>query len=154
MSMLPTTQIEVRQETAQLLIEKAAMHKLSLDEYLRTMAERDNPPPVKTLDEILASFRAEAEAQGYSEDDLDELFTEARKEVFQDKQGQATTSGAPSAAGLSPQELAALEAQVQAQGHKFYGIFADDPGALAVFDEIEQLRNQQPLANLTVSSSS
>lgn len=74
MSMLPTTQIEVRQETAQLLTEKAAIHKLSLDEYLRTMAERDNPPPVKTLDEILASFRAEAEAQGYSEADFDELF--------------------------------------------------------------------------------
>jgi hypothetical protein len=153
MSMLPTTQIEVRQETAQLLMEKAAVHKLSLEEYLRTMAERDSPPPLKTLDEILASFRAEAEAQGYSEDDLDDLFTEARKEVFQAKHGQAAALDAPSAADLSPQELAALEAQVQAQGHTFYGIFADDPGALEVFDEIEELRNQQPLANLTASSS-
>ena len=64
------------------------MHNLSLDEYLHTMAERDSPSPLKTLDEILASFRAEVEAKGYSEDDLDELFTEARKEVFQAKQNQ------------------------------------------------------------------
>jgi hypothetical protein len=89
MSVLQTTQIEVRQETAQLLMEKAAARKLSLDEYLRTMAESDSQPRLKTLDEILAPFRAEVEAKGYSEDDLDELFTEARKEVFQAKQGQA-----------------------------------------------------------------
>ncbi len=88
MSVLQTTQIEVRQETAQLLMEKAAARKLSLDEYLRAMAESDSPPRQKTLDEILAPFRAEVEAAGYTEDELDELFTEARKEVFQSKQGQ------------------------------------------------------------------
>ena len=55
------------------------------------------------------------------------------------------SSVAASAQNLSPQELAELEAQVQAQGHKFYGVFADDPGALDVFDEIERLRDQQPL---------
>ena len=43
-------------------------------------------------------------------------------------------------------ELAALEAQVQAQGHKFYGIFADDPGALEVFDDIERLRDQETIS--------
>lgn len=53
---------------------------------------------------------------------------------------------------LSPQELAELEALVQAQGHKFYGIFADDPGALEVFDEIERLRDQQTIANSAASS--
>ncbi len=47
---------------------------------------------------------------------------------------------------LSADELAKLEAQVQAQGHKFYGIFADDPGALEVFDEIERLRDQETIA--------
>jgi hypothetical protein len=88
MSVLQTTQIEVLQETAQLLMEKAAARKLSLDEYLRAMAESDSPPRLKTLDEILAPFRAEVEAAGYTEDELDELFTEARKEVFQSKQGQ------------------------------------------------------------------
>lgn len=88
MSVLQTTQIEVRQETAQLLMERATARKLSLDEYLRAMAESDSAPRLKTLDEILAPFRAEVEAAGYTEDELDELFTEARKEVFQSKQGQ------------------------------------------------------------------
>ena len=83
---LQTTQIEVGQDTARLLAEKAAAHKLSLDEYLRAMAEEDHFPKLKTLDEILAPFRAEVEAKGCSEDELDELFTEARKEVFQAKQ--------------------------------------------------------------------
>ena len=86
---LQTTQIEVQQETARLLMERAAERKLSLDEYLRTMAESDSLPKLKTLDEILAPFRAEVEAAGYSEDELDELFTEARKEAFQAKQRQA-----------------------------------------------------------------
>jgi hypothetical protein len=83
---MQTTQIEVQQETARLLMEKAAARNLSLDEYLREMVEIDRPPQMKTLDEILRPFRAEVEAKGYSEDELDELFTEARKEVFQAKQ--------------------------------------------------------------------
>jgi hypothetical protein len=43
---------------------------------------------------------------------------------------------------MTPQELAELEAQVEAMGHKYYGIFADDPGGMEVFDEIERLRDQ------------
>jgi hypothetical protein len=46
----------------------------------------------------------------------------------------------------SADELTMLEAQVQAQGHKFYGIFADDPGALEVFDEIERLRDEETVS--------
>lgn len=88
MSRLPTAQIEIGQETAQLLLAKAAARNLTLEEYLRKMAESDNQLALKTLDEILAPFRAEVEAQGYSEEELDELFTEARKEVFQAKQGR------------------------------------------------------------------
>ncbi|MEP7339922.1 MAG: hypothetical protein ABI977_19445 [Acidobacteriota bacterium] len=64
----------------------------------------------------------------------------------------ATAPAASGADGLSPQELAELEAQVQAQGHKFYGIFSDDPGALEVFDEIERLRDQQIIANPVTSA--
>jgi hypothetical protein len=83
---MQTTQIEIQLETARLLREKAAARNLSLDEYLREMVEADKPLQIKTLDEILAPFRAEVEAKGYSEDELDELFTEARKEIFQAKQ--------------------------------------------------------------------
>ena len=35
-----------------------------------------------------------------------------------------------------------LDAQLRAKGYKHFGIFADDPGALEVFDEIERLRDQ------------
>ncbi len=35
-----------------------------------------------------------------------------------------------------------LDRLLQKQGHRHYGIFADDPGALEVFDEIERLRDQ------------
>lgn len=45
-------------------------------------------------------------------------------------------------------EMMELEAQVQAQGHLFYGIWADDPEALAVFDEIEQARDLLPAARI------
>lgn len=83
---LPTTRIEIQRETTLLLMEKAAARKLSLDEYLRAMAENDQLARPKTLEEILAPFRAEVQARGYSEDELEELFTEARKEVFQAKQ--------------------------------------------------------------------
>jgi hypothetical protein len=48
---------------------------------------------------------------------------------------------------MTAKELTELEAQIEAMGHKYYGIFADDPGALEVFDEIERLRNQHTVVN-------
>lgn len=44
-----TTQIEIRQEMAQLQMEKTAALKLSLDEYLRATAENDCLLRLKTL---------------------------------------------------------------------------------------------------------
>lgn len=70
-------------------------------------------------------------------------------EAFEKVQTLFTTNGSE---GEPVPELAELEAQVQAQGHKFYGIFADDPGALEVFDEIERLRDQETIANSAASS--
>ena len=46
---------------------------------------------------------------------------------------------------LSQPELTRLEEQAQALGHKLYGVFANDPGALAVFDEIERRRDQHTI---------
>ena len=48
----------------------------------------------------------------------------------------------PEAAPPLDEELAA---QLRAKGYKHFGIFADDPGALAVFDEIERLRDQHTI---------
>ncbi len=55
---------------------------------------------------------------------------------------------------LSPEELAELEARALAQGHKFYGIFAEDPGALEVFDEVERLRDQHTIAGAVAPAQS
>lgn len=49
------------------------------------------------------------------------------------------TEPEPDAQALPQSELAA---RLKAQGHACYGIFADDPGALEVFDEIERLRDE------------
>lgn len=46
---------------------------------------------------------------------------------------------------MSPRELAELEAQVEAMGHEYYGVFANDPGAMEVFDEIERLRDRHTI---------
>lgn len=56
--------------------------------------------------------------------------------------------------GTEAPELSALEAQVQAQGHKFYGIFADDPGSLDVFDDIERQRDEHTLESVAAPAPS
>jgi hypothetical protein len=83
---LVLTQIEVPHETAELLRQNAAARRLSLEEYLRTIAENDNPPQVMTFDEILAPFNAEVEASGISDDELDDLIRDARREAYKTKQ--------------------------------------------------------------------
>ena len=45
----------------------------------------------------------------------------------------------------SESEDAELESRLREQGYRHYGIFADDPGAMDVFDEIEHHRNQQTI---------
>ena len=39
-----------------------------------------------------------------------------------------------------------LESRLRRQGYRHYGIFADDPGAMEVFDEIERLRDQHTIS--------
>lgn len=76
---------------------------------------------------------------------IQQLFRQTPKLSFSDLTN-GESAAAPNAANSSPQKLAELEAAVQAQGHKFYGIFEDDPGAMEVFDEIERLRDQHSLS--------
>jgi len=84
-------------------------------------------------EELYAFFKQyDVRGPGYSAEDFEKV-----RGLFANQKAES----------LPTQELAELEAQVQAQGHKFYGIFADDPGALEVFDEIERLRDQETLAN-------
>ena len=45
----------------------------------------------------------------------------------------------------SESEDAELEARLREQGYHHYGRFADDPGAMDVFDEIERQRDQHTI---------
>jgi hypothetical protein len=38
-----------------------------------------------------------------------------------------------------------LDLRLREMGYRHYGIFADDPGALELFDEIERQRDQQTI---------
>ncbi len=49
---------------------------------------------------------------------------------------------APSAATDEP---ATMPERLHANGYRHFGIFADDPGALEVFDEIERERDQNTI---------
>lgn len=75
---------------------------------------------------------------------LEEVGRKLQETIAADENGKAVIRR--EIAAVPPLQLAELEAQVQAQGHKFYGIFANDPGALELFDEIEKQREQHPLA--------
>ena len=52
-------------------------------EYVEDLVTKEVNTP--SLDEILAPFRREVEESGMTDDELDTLFTEARKEVFKAK---------------------------------------------------------------------
>lgn len=84
-----TTQIVVRQEVADLLIGKAAAHKLSLDDYLLSLAEIEPPiQPSSDLDALLAPARKEFAESGLSEDELDALIKQERRAMRLEKEGQ------------------------------------------------------------------
>jgi predicted RNase H-like HicB family nuclease len=74
---------------------------------------------------------------------------EALKEIGQKLQSSLADGESPARRSveeeLTPRELAELEAQVEVRGHKYYGIFAEDPGAMEVFEEIERLRDQHTI---------
>lgn len=80
------------------------------------------------------------------------LFDELERQPNQYTSGESAAESAtapPSGEeNLSPQELAEIEERVKAMGYKHYGIFADDPGALEIFDEIERQRDQLTLGHL------
>lgn len=79
---------------------------------------------------------------------------ESREEVLEDIQRQLAEAVATSefvkVPGPYPEKVvygdgSELDLLLQRQGHRHYGIFADDPGAMEVFDEIERLRDQHTI---------
>jgi hypothetical protein len=80
---------------------------------------------------------------------IQKLFGQTPKLNFSDL-ANGENVAAPKAADTSSLKMSELEAAIQAQGHKLFGVFADDPGAMEVFDEIERLRDQHPLSATTM----
>ena len=77
-------------DTERKLREKATSAGLTLETYLSRLAETDATngtlPRNATFDEILAPIRKGFAESGMTEDELTELFHEARQEVWQENQ--------------------------------------------------------------------
>ena len=80
-----TVTLELEPEVESLLAERAKAEGCDVQGYVKKLIEKEVNRK-RTFDEILAPFRQAVEKSGISDDELDSLFTEARKEVFKAKQ--------------------------------------------------------------------
>lgn len=85
-----TVTLELEPEVESRLAEKAKNNGFDVNAYVKKLIEKDvNREP--TIDEILAPFRKSVEESGMTDDELDALFTEARKEVYKAKKERQKT---------------------------------------------------------------
>ena len=83
-----TLTIELTKEIEERLKNRAKASGFEeVSEYAKKVLE-DDTNKMRTFDEILAPFRENVEKSGVSDDELDELFTKARKEVFAEKKAK------------------------------------------------------------------
>lgn len=80
-----TVTLDLEPEVESLLEKRARADGCDVEGYIKRLIEEDVNRK-GTFDEILAPFRQAVERSGMSDDELDSLFTEARKEVFTAKQ--------------------------------------------------------------------
>lgn len=73
-------------ETVKILIEKAQEAGTTPEDFARSLIEQGLYLREKSFDEILAPFRRQVKASGIADNELDEVFREARREVCRDKQ--------------------------------------------------------------------
>lgn len=90
-----TVTLELEPEVEITASEQAREKGLPLAEYVESVVketvlkrQRVQKLSEKSFDEILKPFRDEVEASGMSDDELDELFTQARREVLKEKRGK------------------------------------------------------------------
>lgn len=79
--------IILKPETEALLINRAAAKGYNIDDYIKKLMEEDSRK-TRTLAEIFAPLHKEVEESGISDDELDELFTEARREYYAEKKAR------------------------------------------------------------------
>jgi hypothetical protein len=80
-----TVTLDLEPEVESQLEKRAKAEGCDVQDYLKKLIQKDVDRK-RTFDEILAPFRQAVENSGISEDELDSLFTEARKDVFKAKQ--------------------------------------------------------------------
>lgn len=80
-----TVTLDLEPEVESLLEKRARADGCDVAGYVKKLIEED-VSRMRTFDEILAPFRQAVERSGISDDQLDSLFTEARREVFTPKQ--------------------------------------------------------------------
>ena len=76
----------IPEETLRLLDERVRQQGGDRAGYIRHLLDKDLHSP--TLSELLAPFRAQVVESGVEEEDLDQLFTEAREEAFLARQAR------------------------------------------------------------------
>jgi hypothetical protein len=80
--------IELKPDVEAVLTERAASKGCDLHDYVQGLIERDARSP-RTFDEILAPLRWEVAQSGVTDEELGQLFTKARREVFRAKRRRA-----------------------------------------------------------------
>ena len=80
-----TVTLDLEPEVESLLEKRAKADGCDVEGYVKKLIEEDVNRK-RTFDEILEPFRQAVERSGISDDELDSLFTEARREVFNAKQ--------------------------------------------------------------------
>jgi hypothetical protein len=80
-----TVTLELEPEVESLLEKRARAEGCDIQGYVEKLVEREVNRG-RTFDEILAPFRAAVERSGISDPELDTLFTEARREVSEERQ--------------------------------------------------------------------
>jgi len=78
----------IRFETLKALDAKAQKFGKTVEEYTRDLIEQDVSSNEMTFDEILAPIRAEVEASGITDEELDELFMQARRDYYLEQKGR------------------------------------------------------------------
>ena len=76
-----TLTLEIEPEIESLLEKRARADGCDVPDYVKNLIKRDVTRK-PTFDEILAPFREAVEKSGASDEELESLFTQARKEVL------------------------------------------------------------------------
>jgi hypothetical protein len=82
-----TVTLELEPEVESLLEKRARAEGCDVQGYVQKLVEKEVNRE-RTFDEILAPFRDAVERSGISDEELDAVFTDARKEVSSEKRAR------------------------------------------------------------------